>query len=204
LVQRHYAALPTHSGGENRPFGSGEIQLKNSEVMSFFGARFVVVLLCVGALAGLGTSVRAQGSNPDQKPPEQKAGGEAGKTEPKKIDVIAESAKRLTGPAANPECTWIGVRVARLLYQDDLDTAFRHLDIYDRFGCPGNHIQATFRCLAKLPEINPKTDTLNSRVNDCWLDPTGPSPAAPAAQTNAAPSAPTTSGAPAPASPPAR
>ncbi len=175
--------------------------------MTFIGARLVVVLLCVGALAGLGTSVRAQGSNPDQKPPEKgQAAGD--KAETKKIDVIAEATKRLTGAAANPECTWIGVRVSRLLYQDDLDTAFRHLDIYDRFGCPGNHIHATFRCLAKLPEINPKTDTLTSRVNDCWLDPTGetaaaaPQTPAPAATPPTGPATPTGPAAPSP--PPAR
>ena len=36
-----------------------------------------------------------------------------------------------------------GMRVARrrvvsLMWRDDLDTAFRHLDLYDRFGCPGD------------------------------------------------------------------
>ena len=38
---------------------------------------------------------------------------------------------------------------SRLLWRDDLDTAFRHLDLYDRFGCPAGHIQATFRCLVR-------------------------------------------------------
>ena len=37
-----------------------------------------------------------------------------------------------------------------LMWRDDLDTAFRHLDLYDRFGCPGGHVQATFRCLARF------------------------------------------------------
>ena len=155
--------------------------------MCLFGARHLAVILCAALLAGTAVSARAQGSNPDQKPPEQKgqpAGGDNGKAEPekKKIDIIAEAARRLTGTAANPECTWIGVRVTRLLFQDDLDTAFRHLDVYDRFGCPGNHIQAAFRCLARQGEINPKAaDTLTDRVYQCWLEPAGPS-AAQAAQ----------------------
>ena len=72
----------------------------------------------------------------------------------------------LGGPAANPECVWLGRRVVSLMWRDDLDTAFRHLDLYDRFGCPAGHIQATFRCLVRQGNIDPKaTDTLNSRVH---------------------------------------
>ena len=60
-----------------------------------------------------------------------------------------------------------------LLWRDDLDTAFRHLDLYDRFGCPSGHIQATFRCVVRQGNIDPKaTDTLNSRVHGCWINPT--------------------------------
>ena len=59
-----------------------------------------------------------------------------------------------------------------LLWRDDLDTAFRHLDLYDRFGCPSAHIQATFRCLVRQGHIDPKApDSLNGRVHACWLNP---------------------------------
>ena len=59
-----------------------------------------------------------------------------------------------------------------LLWRDDLDTAFRHLDLYDRFGCPAGHIQATFRCLVRQGNIDPKAaDTLNGRVHACWINP---------------------------------
>jgi hypothetical protein len=110
----------------------------------------------------------------------------------KKIDEFAEAAKLLGGPAANPECVWLGRRVVGLLWRDDLDTAFRHLDLYDRFGCPGGHIQATFRCLVRQGNIDLKTpETLNGRVHSCWINPTGeaapapvPSAAAPAGTTN--------------------
>ena len=34
---------------------------------------------------------------------------------------------------------WLGRRVVVLMWRDDLDTAFRHLNLYDRFGCPGGH-----------------------------------------------------------------
>ena len=39
------------------------------------------------------------------------------------------------------------------MWRDDLDTAFRHLDLYDRFGCPASHIQAAFRCLVRMPPL---------------------------------------------------
>ena len=71
-----------------------------------------------------------------------------------------------------------------LLWRDDLDTAFRHLDLYDRFGCPGAHIQATFRCLIRQGNIDPKAqETLNGRVHSCWLNPAlEPEPVAAAAR----------------------
>ena len=79
---------------------------------------------------------------------------------------------RSPAPAGNPECVWLGRRVVSLLWRDDLDTAFRHLDLYDRFGCPSAHIQATFRCLIRQGNIDPKAqETLNGRVHACWLNP---------------------------------
>src|SRR6476620_5628821 len=90
----------------------------------------------------------------------------------KKIDEFAEAERLLGGPAANPECLWLGRRVVSLLWRDDLDTAFRHLDLYDRFGCPAGHIQTTFRCVVRQGEIDSKaTDTLHTRVHACWINP---------------------------------
>jgi hypothetical protein len=99
----------------------------------------------------------------------------------------------LAGPAGNPECVWLGRRVVSLLWRDDLDTAFRHLDLYDRFGCPGSHIQATFRCLVRQGHIDPKApESLNGRVHSCWLNPGLAPTAATAAQPPAATSGGTT------------
>jgi hypothetical protein len=157
--------------------------------MSFFGARNLAVLLCAAFLAGTVASAQAQGSNPDQKPPEQKnqAAGDAAKAEAekKRSEEIAEAGRILTGPAANPECIWLGWRVVRLLWRDDLDTAFRHLDLYDRFGCPGNHIQASFRCLVRQgPADSKATEALDKAVKACWINPAlSPDPAAVAAPT---------------------
>ena len=70
------------------------------------------------------------------------------------------------------------------MWRDDLDTAFRHLDLYDRFGCPGGHVQATFRCLTRFGgQIDPKVaETLSSRIHACWINP-GAQPQAAAAAT---------------------
>ncbi len=75
---------------------------------------------------------------------------DATKENQRKTDEFAEAAQAINGPAGNPECVWLGRRVVRLMWRDDLDTAFRHLDLYDRFGCPGGHVQATFRCLTRF------------------------------------------------------
>src|SRR5450759_2639411 len=128
-------------------------------------------VLCMAAFSLTATAAFAQSGN--GKPPEpQKPAADTVKEGQKKIDEIAEATRLLTGPAGNPECVWLGRRVVSLLWRDDLDTAFRHLDLYDRFGCPNSHIQATFRCLVRQGHIDPKAqDSLNGRVHACWLNP---------------------------------
>jgi hypothetical protein len=131
--------------------------------------------------------------------------GDGSKENQRKTDEFVEAAQALNGPAGNPECVWLGRRVVRLMWLDDLDTAFRHLDLYDRFGCPGGHVQAAFRCLTRFGgQIDPKiADTLNSRVHGCWINPAAQPQQAAAATPPAA--APTTAGsaaaAPVPATP---
>jgi hypothetical protein len=142
-------------------------------------------LLVASAVLAFAPSAFAE----DPKPPEKPAGQEPAK-EPQKVDEFAEAQKEVSGPAGNPECVWLGRRVVRLLWLDDLDTAFRHLDLYDRFGCPSAHIQASFRCLILHGSgIDPKAnDTLNGRVQACWINPANPAPP-PAPAAAAAPAA---------------
>ena len=144
-------------------------------------------------IAGLGAAMVFVASptfaqSPDQKPAEKPPQAGDAKEAQKKIDEFAEAERLLGGPAANPECLWLGRRVVSLLWRDDLDTAFRHLDLYDRFGCPAGHIQATFRCVVRQGNIDPKaTDTLNGRVHTCWISPNGETQgtaAAPSGTTN--------------------
>jgi hypothetical protein len=138
------------------------------------------------------------------------AAADAAKDSKRKTDEFVEAAHAINGPAGNPECVWLGRRVVVLMWRDDLDTAFRHLDLYDRFGCPGGHVQATFRCLVRFGPIDPKApDALSSRVHTCWINPNAqPSqpaaaaaspPAAGAAAPAAAPPAQAAPAAPAPA-----
>jgi hypothetical protein len=137
-----------------------------------FGMRILVASLAAAMVLCVSNATLAQ--NAEQKPAEKPpAPAPDAKEVPKKVDEFAEAEKLLGGPAANPECLWLGRRAVSLLWRDDLDTAFRHLDLYDRFGCPAGHIQATFRCVVRQGNIDPKaTDTLLSRIHDCWLNPT--------------------------------
>jgi hypothetical protein len=107
-----------------------------------------------------------------------KPAGQEPAKDTQKVDEYAEAQHEIAGPAGNPECVWLGRRVVALLWRDDLDTAFRHLDLYDRFGCPSAHIQASFRCIILHGNnIDPKAaDSLNGRVQACWINPTNPAP----------------------------
>ena len=140
----------------------------------------VAVVLCAAASI-LASAAFAQGN--DAKPADQTP---SASEQAQKVDEFAEAQKALNGPEGNPECVWLGRRVVSLLWRDDLDTAFRHLDLYDRFGCPSVHIQASFRCLLlHSNSIDPKAaDSLNGKVQACWLNPalqpTAAQPAAPA------------------------
>jgi hypothetical protein len=89
----------------------------------------------------------------------------------------AEASHTPAGPAGRGECAWLGERAVGLMWKDDLDTAFRHLDLYDRFGCPGEHIQVSFRCVVRQGNVqkDPKVAALfDDRVHNCWIDPARP------------------------------
>jgi hypothetical protein len=150
-------------------------------------------------LLGLGSAFAQSGDNHAQDQsgkPGTPNPADAAKDNQRKTDEFTEAAQVINGPAGNPECVWLGRRVVRLMWVDDLDTAFRHLDLYDRFGCPGGHVQAAFRCLTRFgAQIDDKVPkSLSDRVHACWINPTAQPQAAAAA-------APTTSGSAAAASP---
>ena len=176
-------------------------------VVRHLAAAGLVVLIGSGAaFAQSGQPAQDQG-----KPPAANV-ADATKENQRKADEFVEAQTAINGPAGNPECVWLGRRVVSLMWRDDLDTAFRHLDLYDRFGCPGGHVQAAFRCLTRFGgQIDPKiAETLSSRIHACWINPgaqpqaaaaASPAPAA-ATAGNAAPApAPTPAPTPAPAAP---
>ena len=151
-------------------------------VLNFVGG--LTIAACVVAAPFSLATLPALAQATDTKPADQQApAGQDTSNAAQKVDEYAEAKRVLNGPAGNAECVWLGRRVVSLLWRDDLDTAFRHLDLYDRFGCPSAHIQASFRCLIQHgSDIDPKAaDSLNARVQTCWINPSAPPTPAPAA-----------------------
>ena len=170
----------------------GVLQLQ-SAVLRHLAIPGLALLIGIGSAAAQSGDSRA----PDQsgKPGANAAQpADATKDNQRKTDEFVEASQAINGPAGNPECVWLGRRVVSLMWRDDLDTAFRHLDLYDRFGCPGGHVQAAFRCLTRFgSQIDDKVPrSLGDRIQACWINP-GAQPQA-AAAASAAP-APSTAGA---------
>jgi hypothetical protein len=156
--------------------------------MSFLGLRSLAFFLLAAFLAACPAVAQATG---DAKADQQKA--EANKSE---AAHIADAARALPGPAGYPECVHSGELTITLWMKNDMDTAARHLAVYDRFGCPGAHLRASFRCLLRFGMPNQKENvTLEQRVRECWLTPETMPPVA------AAPAAPAAAAAPPAAAP---
>jgi len=149
--------------------------------------RSAAALLAGGILLASTLSASAQQQGGEQKPPDQAQGeqkpddqkaAEQAKAEQqaqqKAIDEYKEAAQKLTSSAGAPECVWTGRRIESLLWRDDIDTARRHIDLYDRFNCSGEHLKLAFRCVIEQGPLDPKAaGRLASRVHDCWITPEG-------------------------------
>jgi len=149
--------------------------------------RSLVTFLCAAFVAGTFASAFAQGVG-DAKPAEQQKPPEL-KSE---AAHLADVARTLQGRAADAECTHLGELAITLMAKNDLDTAFRHMDLYDRFGCPGAHIQQSFRCvlLAGIPNSKDSAP-LENLVRNCWAPKAAqPAPAASAPAPATAPASP--------------
>ena len=145
--------------------------------------RFTFAVVFAAAFTSAPAFAQSGDTKPNDKPAAAQPADPAKETQ-RQIDEFAEASRQVNGPAGNPECVWLGRRVVGLMWRDDMDTAFRHLDLYDRFGCPGPHIQSAFRCVVRQGNnIDPKSpQSLNARVHACWLNPTvSPATAAAAA-----------------------
>ena len=115
--------------------------------------------------------------------------------EPGKGEAAKEGVRRSDDAL---ECSRLGGRAVYQMRSDDLDTAFKYLDLYDRFGCPGEHIRISFRCVlqrekdqkdqkdqkdpkdqkdqkdAKDQKDQKATDYVQKLVEACWNDPASP------------------------------
>lgn len=204
-IRCRFAALGANSDGikperrvlalEVQPVGEcmrrRVLKLHNVVVRHLAPAALALLVGSAGAFAQSGTP--APQDQPSKAAADSKA-AEASRENERKAAEFVEAQQAINGPGGNPECVWLGRRVVRLMWLDDLDTAFRHLDLYDRFGCPGGHVQASFRCLTRFGgQIDDKVPrSLDTRIHACWINP------AAQPQTAAAP-APATSGTAAPA-----
>jgi len=188
---------------------------RNAVLRQFAATLAVSCLVLIASFGGVsaqsGTPAPDQGKQPAaQATDAAKDANQSQSQNQKRTDEFAEAARAINGPGGNPECVWLGRRAVQLMYRDDLDTAFRHLDLYDRFGCPGGHIQAAFRCLTRfLPQIDDKVpNSLNNLTQACWINPAAQpqqaaaSAAQPAAPASGNPPAPQPAASPSPAASP--
>jgi hypothetical protein len=150
-----------------------------------FASRVAATLLATGLLLADAAALSAQQPDGEHKPADQAAEEQKPPSEPtpeqayqRAIDEFAEAASRLSPSAGVAECVWTGRRIASLLWRDDIDTARRYMDLYDRFGCSGEHLKLAFRCLVKQGPLDPKAaDRLAARVHACWIAPKEPATA---------------------------
>ena len=171
-----------------------------SRAASFAASVAVWLLAAAPFLSGspaIGPAMAAE-NNPPAPAADQQA---APNLDGANADEYTEAQRLVSGPAGNPECVWLGRKAVNRLWNDDIDTAFRDLDLYDRFGCPGAHVQAAVRCIVLHPPVSgdrkagdqKPSDTLDFRVKACWNNPGSPvlaTPApAPTSPSAAAPSA---------------
>lgn len=141
--------------------------------MKFAAAKFAVALAGGIFFASLTSAfAQSQSGEPKQdanaKPTAEEIAREA---QARAMRELEEAAKLPKG-AGQPECLWLGRRVASLLWRDDPDAAKRFMDIYDKWGCPADHVKQAFRCLVRLGPIDQKApQKLADRVHICWVRP---------------------------------
>src|SRR6266850_2353972 len=185
--ERHQAGASVLAAGRQQfgEFMGRRVLQLHDAVLRLLAVPGLALLIGIGSAIAQSGDLRAQ----EQGKPPAANSADAAKDNQRKTDQFVEASQAINGPAGNPECVWLGRRMVRLMWNDDLDTAFRHLDLYDRFGCPGGHIQATFRCLTRFGAIDPKApESLSGRVHSCWINP-GAQPQAAAAAQPASPAA---------------
>lgn len=143
--------------------------------MLLAGGIFMLSAFSAGALAQTGEPKPPAPAEEEQKAEGDKKAEAQAKAEQEAAKLKAEyddAAAKLPRSAGSAECVWTGRRVASLLWRDDIDTARRYLELYDRFGCSQDHLKLVFRCVIQQGPLDPKAmDRLASRVHACWIAP---------------------------------
>jgi len=156
------------------------------------GLRRLAFFLLAAFIVGAGSAAFAQqpgdAKNKDQPKPE-----------PPKTEAVhlADVLRQVKGPAGQPECAHLGENAISLIMRNDVDAAARHMDLYDRFGCPGAYVRESLRCALLIgTPVTKDSRSLEDVVRTCWLNPTTTSatPAAPAPTAAAPPAPPPTPG----------
>ncbi len=154
-----------------------------------------LVVSAIPASAQSGPPKAAEQTQNEQKPEEKNEGDQKAADQAKAeqeaaaraMEEYKEASAALPIAAGAPECVWTGRRIASLLWRDDIDTARRYIDLYDRFGCSSKHLKLVFRCVIQQGPIDPKAaDRLASRVHSCWMSPEAPTTTSSQATTSSA------------------
>jgi hypothetical protein len=139
--------------------------------MALLVARIAAALLGATLMAGLPAAALAQA----QQDADANKAAETKSDSQRELEEIDRAAHQMTGAPASTECIWHGIRVVQSLHREDLDAAFRQLQIYDRFGCPSAHIELAFRCFIRPtgPRDQKTGDAIFNRTRalECWVNP---------------------------------
>ena len=142
-----------------------------------FALRAAAVALASGLFFASLVPAFSQSQGGEQKPVDPQTAEQIAKeARARALHEFAEAAK-LSKNAGLPECVWTGRRIASLLWRDDVDTAKRYIDLYDRFSCPSDHLKLAFRCVVRQGPMDQKgAEKLAARVHACWINPDTLSP----------------------------
>lgn len=140
-----------------------------------FALRVAAVALAGGLFFASLVPAFSQSQGGEQKPATPQTAEEKTKeARAKAAREFAEAAK-LPKNAGLPECLWTGRLAASRFYSNDVDTAKRYMDLYERFTCPPEHLKLAIRCVVRLwPRQG--AEMLADRVQACWLNPDTPPP----------------------------
>lgn len=138
-----------------------------------FANRAAAVALAGGLFFASLVPAFSQSQGGEQKPAAPQTTEEKAKEARAKAAREFVEAAKLPKNAGLPECLWTGRLAASLLYRNDVDTAKRYMDLYDRFTCPPDHLKLAIRCVVRLwPRQG--AEMLADRVQACWVNPDTP------------------------------